>query len=419
MLKVGYVIPEWPGQTHLWIWREISHLREWGVEVRIFATQRQTREMYRARHAFAPEAESQTTYLWPMAWHRALANLLAGFVRSPLGFLRCIALALRLPVDASVSRKSLLGLIVPACYLSREVRRGGVRHLHSHSPANCTLLCMMAGRLAGIPFSQTVNANLEWWGGAMREKFNEATFSLLVTQWMVEQVRRDYPEIPAANYGLGRVGVDTRSWTPGPQRQPAPGEALRVLSVGRLTPGKGHQHLIRAIALLKADNRRVELRIGGDGPERQNLERLIVELGVKDEVTLLGSLAEDVYLSEMRAADVFVLASDAEPMGVVYMEAMACERPTIGTAAGGVGEIIADGIDGLLVPPQDPAALAEALGRLIDNPELRERLGRAGRGRVVEHFDSRKWAAVLLERIKGVAEFSGTVLTRTESVIGR
>jgi glycosyltransferase involved in cell wall biosynthesis len=409
MLRIGYVIPEWPGQTHLWIWREVSHLREWGVEVRIFATQRQSRDMYRARHAFAAEAEAQTTYLWPMAWHRAAGSVLASIVTSPVGFLRCVWMALRLPVDASVRRKSLLGLVVPACHLAREARRGGVGHLHSHSPANCTVLCMMVKRLAGIGFSQTVNANLEWWGGAMREKFAEAEFTFLVTQWLVEQVRREYPGLAVTKYGLGRVGVDTRSWTPAAESERAPRSVLRILSVGRLTPGKGHHHLIRAVSLLKNQRRRVELRIGGDGPERENLEKLIAELDTKGEASLLGSLAEDVYLAEMRAADVFVLASDAEPMGVVYMEAMACERATVGTAAGGVGEIITDGVDGLLVPPGDPAALAAAIGRLIDDPELRCRLGSAGRRRVVEEFDSRKWARVVLERIKTLVAGSGAM----------
>src|SRR5688572_2156399 len=104
MLTVSYLIPEWPGQTHLWIWREISHLREWGVPVRIFATQRQERDMYRARHAFAGEAEGQTTYLWPMPWWKAVASVVTGFLTSPIGFLRCVGLAMRLPHDSSVRR---------------------------------------------------------------------------------------------------------------------------------------------------------------------------------------------------------------------------------------------------------------------------------------------------------------------------
>src|SRR6185503_5092916 len=124
---------------------------ELGVDVRIFATQRQEREMYQARHGFAGQAERETTYLWPMGWWRVWGSLVGGFLGSPVGFLRCFGMG--------VPRS--WRLIVPACYLAREVRRGGVGHLHSHSPASCTVICMMVKRLAGVPFSQVVNANLE------------------------------------------------------------------------------------------------------------------------------------------------------------------------------------------------------------------------------------------------------------------
>src|SRR3982750_1368000 len=98
MMKVGYVIPQWPGQTHLWIWREISHLRERGVLLRIFATRRPD-ERYRGKHAFTPIAEAETTYLWPLPWWKALWLLMISFFLSPVGFARCVMLAFRLPLE--------------------------------------------------------------------------------------------------------------------------------------------------------------------------------------------------------------------------------------------------------------------------------------------------------------------------------
>lgn len=398
-MKLGYVIPEWPGQTHLWIWREISHLREWGVPIRIFSTRR-PEARYRGKHAFSDIAEAETTYLWPLPWYKALWMLLVSFLLAPIGFLRCIALAFRLPLDQKPAWKTVLPLILPACHLAREVRRDGITHLHSHTPANCAIIAMMVKRLTGVPFSQIVNANIEWWGGAMTEKFADAAFTLFVTQWMVDQMKSEFSSIPPQRYGLGRVGVDTRRWTPVPHPTAPPSAPLKVLSVGRLTPSKGHDQLMRAIAIVKNEGRAIALRIGGDGPEKEKLTALAKELNIENDVTFLGSISEETYLEEMRATDVFVLASHCEPMGVVYMEAMAIERPTIGTSAGGVGEIITDGVDGLLVPPRDPPAIAAALRRLIDDPDLRTRLGTAGRKRIVEHFDSRLWADVLLKRIQ-------------------
>jgi colanic acid/amylovoran biosynthesis glycosyltransferase len=108
-----------------------------------------------------------------------------------------------------------------------------------------------------------------------------------------------------------------------------------------------------------------------------------------------------VCLDEMRRADLFVLASDAEPLGVVYMEAMSAGVATIGTAAGGVAEIITSGVDGVLVPPKDPAALAAAIAELSSDNERRARIAAAGRATIIEKFDARLGAATLYGRLFG------------------
>jgi len=397
--RIGYVIPEWPGQTHVWMWREICHMREYGVDIRVFST-RAPSERDRARHSFAEQAKSATTYLWPMSLTSLIGAVLGEMLLHPIGFLRCIKLAFTLPIDARPRWRKLLPLIAPACYMARQVRRLKIRHLHSQVPANSTILCMMVKRLTGVPFSQMVNANLEWWGGAMREKFLDAKFTTFCTKWMVLQMQRDYPDIDPATYGLCRVAVDTRRWIlPAPRQSSS--KSLKILTVSRLVPGKGQDDLLKAIALLRQRDCEVSLRIGGDGPELANLEKLVAELGINRCVTFLGSISEDHFFQEMIAADAFVLASHSEPMGVVYMEAMATQTPTIGTAAGGVGEIITSGEDGLLVPPFDPKAIADAVQSLIDHPELREKFGHAGRAKVLREFDSRFWAAELYRRIFG------------------
>ena len=390
--SIGYVMPEWPGQTHLWLWREICHMREFGASVRLFSTRRPP-ERDKARHAFAAQAEAETTYLWPAGLWRTLVAIVSCFLRNPAGLFRCIKLAWTLPLDKP-RRLSQLKLIVPACVLARETRRGQIGHLHSHAPANSSILCMMVKRLTGVPFSQTVNANIEWWGGAMREKFHDAAFTLACTQWMFDQMRRDYPELDASRVGLCRMAVDVRKWV-AVERTPAANGALRVLTVSRLVDSKGHDDLIKAVALVANRGHPIHLRIGGAGPEQQALESLLARLGAGSVVTFLGSLSEEKYLDEMRAADVFALASHCEPLGVVYMEALATAAAVIGTAAGGVGELIVNGVNGLLVPPQNPEALAVAIETLLKDPELRRLLGKAGRQKVEMEFDSRQWAAEL------------------------
>lgn len=402
-MKIAHIMPEWPHHGHLWFWREICCLREWGVDVSIFSTRRPSAKD-RARHAFADAGEAETFYLWPMTFGRTFWAILSCFLLAPIGLFRCIGLAFTLEVDARPRWKYILPLLVPACIFARELRRRGIQHVHCHTVSKSAIVCMMVRRLTGIPFSLIVNANIEWWGGAMRQKFSDAVFTLLCTKVMVQEMKRDFPTIPPDCYALGRVGVDARRWTPPQGGRPArPDGELHILSVSRLVKSKGQDVLLRAVSLLKQAGLPVRLRIGGDGPEMDALQTLARELQLGDFATFLGSLAEDRYLAEMQAADVFVLASHAEPMGVVYMEAMSTEIPTIGTNAGGVPEMITDGVNGVLVPPNDPQSLACALRRLHQQPQLRASLGQAARQTILSEFDSRLWAADLYQRLTGHA----------------
>jgi glycosyltransferase involved in cell wall biosynthesis len=402
MKNIGYIIPEFPGQTHIWMWREISHMREWGVPLTIFSTRKPPAQV-RARHAFADAAEAETVYLWPSPLGRALTSVLWAMARHPLGFLKAAWMGMTLPVDNRPAAKSVLPLLVPATIFARECARGDISRLHSHTCSNSAVLCMMVKRILGIPFSMTLNANIEWWGGAMAEKFADADFTIAITQWLLDEMHRDYPGLKPSQALLGRIGVDTHQWVPaalnGSNGRVA--GAIRLMTVGRLDTCKGHDDLLRAVKLLVDSGKDVSLRIAGAGPEREALEQLRAEFGLVDRVQFLGSLPESRVIEELKTADLFVLASHAEPLGVVFMEAMALAVPTIGTAAGGVSEIISSGSDGLLVPPKNPSALADAISSLMSDETRRKRLGEAGREKIVREFDSRIGAATLYERLLG------------------
>ena len=209
---IGYVIPEYPGQTQIWVHREITHLREWEVQIQVFSTRRPP-ERDRSRSEFAATAESDTIYLWPISAVRALRALFWAVGR-PVRLMRCIKLAFTLPVERRPPWRTVLPLLVPSCVLAQEATRLGVSHLHSHSCSNSAILCMMTKRLAGIPFSMTLNANIEIWGGAMKAKFEDAEFTIAITHWLLDQLRRDYPSLTPAQALLGRIGVDTREPVP-------------------------------------------------------------------------------------------------------------------------------------------------------------------------------------------------------------
>lgn len=393
---VAYLIPEFPGQTHIWMWREIACLREWGVEVRMHST-RAPQAHERARHAFASDpAVLATQYLAPVKPIEAIKAALWLMLR-PIRALRAAKMAVNLPVDREGGKRpATIKLLLPAAILARRLQVQRAVHLHVHSAASSAVVAMLAHALGGPPYSITLNADLGGWGGALFEKFERSAFTIAITKKLITEVERDLRPLPPGKLLLGRIGVDTRV------NRPDPGVTRRgIVSVARLHPSKGHDTLIRAIALLRDRGISTTLRIAGAGPQKEELEALVRELKLETVVTFLGSIGDAAVVQELQRAEVFALASHAEPLGVAYMEAMACGTPTIGTAAGGVGEIITNEVDGLLVPPRDVESLANAIERVLRDSSLRERLSIAGRQKIIDEFDSRIGARTLYERVFG------------------
>lgn len=144
-----------------------------------------------------------------------------------------------------------------------------------------------------------------------------------------------------------------------------------IISISNLWPVKGIDIIMKALAQLTDE--RVAWRrytIIGEGPEKNNLQKLANELKINDRVFFLGRLIHKDTLRELALADIFCLPSEQESFGVVYLEAMAAGKPTIGCKGQGAEDIIRNGADGLLVPPKDPASLAKALKRLIQDREF-------------------------------------------------
>ncbi|WP_376790593.1 glycosyltransferase [Thermoflexus sp.] len=186
--------------------------------------------------------------------------------------------------------------------------------------------------------------------------------------------------IPVAEYSLGE---DVRkAWR---AREGYAEEDVLLVSVARMSPPKNHPLLIRAFATVACRDRRLRLLLVGDGPLRPELEDQVRVLGLENKVRFLGVRSDVPEI--LATADVFVLSSEWEGNPLSVMEAMAAGKPVIATAVGGVPELVEDGVSGLLVPPADAGALAEAIWKVVDDPELRVRMGCAAFRRAKERFD--------------------------------
>ena len=168
--------------------------------------------------------------------------------------------------------------------------------------------------------------------------------------------------------------------------QVAPSELLPdrplVLSVGNLYASKGHATVLAALARLEPRRRDVAYVVVGDGPEEGRLKARARELGLTDQVTFLGWRPHDEVLALMARADAFVLPSAPEGFGLVYAEAMAQGTPVVACRGEGPDDFVDDGVSGLLVPPDDAAAVARAITRLLDDPTAAARMAQAGRAAV-------------------------------------
>jgi glycosyltransferase involved in cell wall biosynthesis len=182
-------------------------------------------------------------------------------------------------------------------------------------------------------------------------------------------------------------GVDLEQFHPQPHETRSD---VTIGSVGRLSPEKGLKYLLQAFAQIGTAQPRVRLILAGDGPERQRLERLATRLQLDDRVDFLGDLPHEQVPQVLARLDIFAMPSTYEGFGVAAIEAAAMEVPVVASNVYGIPDVVDDGVTGLLVPPKDVSALAQALRSLITDEERRRRMGRAARAFVAERYSWEK-----------------------------
>jgi len=196
-----------------------------------------------------------------------------------------------------------------------------------------------------------------------------------------------YPGVDSKQFSIGEPSVVAR------RRLGLPDQGAVIGVLARLDPVKRHADLIVAFPQILQVAPTTRLIFVGDGSAAPNLRRLVHETGVTEQVDFLGARRDIPWI--LRALDLLVLPSQQEGLPNSILEAMAAGVPVVATRVGGIPEIVIDGETGLLVPPGDPVALANAINSLLMNPEVRQRMGSHGRARVEANFTARRAAAEL------------------------
>ncbi|MGR3409510.1 MAG: glycosyltransferase [Paracoccus sp. (in: a-proteobacteria)] len=387
---LGYLVPEFPGQTHAFFWREIQAIEDAGTPVRLYSTRRLPPGS--CPHAFAGAASARTTYLFPPR----LSSSIRVLIGRPLRLARAISYVARLHEMPVKGRLRLLALLPSAAKLVDDADRHGVDHLHIHSCANAAHLGALANILGSLPYSLTLHGDLPVYGTDHAAKMRRAKFVAAVTRPLAEQVRHASPTTDAPVIWMG---VDCARFAPVDGK--GHDGAFTVATVARLNPAKGHRFFLRAMAALKSQGIAVTYLLAGDGPERPAIEAEIDRLGLNADVRMLGALDETQIRDLLGAVDAVALTSvgQGEAAPVTVMEAMARGIPVICSRIGGTPDMIIDGVDGFLVPQEDVVAIAERLELLVSQPERAKAIGRAARLTAIQKFDHRRNAGRLLDHI--------------------
>ncbi len=381
-IRLAYLTSLYPAPSSTFITNEVDGLRRRGHSIQMNSVR-------------CPDPESlpsdlkhlshEVTYLLPAGMSDLVGTLAWAFLRAPIRCLTTLAYALTRRAPCLRERIYLLFYFVEAMLLAGSLHRRGAELLHVHHANTAAIVGMLAARYLGIPFSFTAHGSdilLE--NHLLEEKLDQARFVVTVSDYnrtyLKDSCNGRLPRVEVV-----RTGVDLDRFKVPVLRLEK--EKPRILSVGRLHAVKGFDHLVTALARVRERDLDFECGLVGDGPEREALEARIRDLGLEEHLHLAGAVGPEAMPPVYAGADVFVLPSLSEGLPVVLMEAMACGLPVVATHITGVPELVEDGVSGLLVPPAEPDALADALVRLLSDPETRRKMGRAGRRRVERSFN--------------------------------
>ena len=429
--SIGYVLMGFPRLSETFIASELHRVEAAGVSVRLFVLkpveerERGLRlpviDAIAAEPRYLPDTTSLTAPLhrWrPRHLRPFLPAIRRTLRRRPAGLARALANAggqalrdRRTPLSGP--RKVYVKELVQAIALADLLLDApGVRHLHAHFAHGTTTVTWHAATIAGLPFSFTGHArdiyapelNPHGW---LRRKLLAARFAVTCTEANVAHLKAIAPEAEVHLVYHGLNADFARMVRVDEPRRPSPNGTLRVLGVGRLVAKKGFDVMVDACGELRRRGVPFEaLIVGQDDKHAGAVRERIEALGLGDAVALAGPMGQAELLREYRRAGALcmpcrVLENDRDGIPNVLVEAMAAGAPVVATGVSGIPELVAHEVNGLLVEPDDPGALADALVRLHRDPELTARMTAAGRRTVRERFDGDRLArrlAALFER---------------------
>ncbi|MEM7653723.1 MAG: glycosyltransferase family 4 protein, partial [Pseudomonadota bacterium] len=409
---VALILKGYPRLSETFIAQEILGLERLGVSITLFSLRHPTDK---ATHPIHDEISAPVIYL-PEYLHRAPWTVIQAVrrMRHAVGWRSAWSAFFRdLKRDRTRNRVRRMGqAFVFAEHLRKHPELSLIYAHFLHTPAS---VARYAALLLDMTWTCSAHAKDIWTSPEW-----EIKEKLVEMEWLVTCTKTGADYLSGLANGPDKVsllyhGLDLQRFPPRPDRDHLhirSGRPVTILSVGRLVPKKGYETLLEALSQINQDLNWRFVHIGG-GTMADKLADMAQSLGIADRIEWRGAQPQTDVLAAYSKSDIFVLASqitadgDRDGLPNVIVEAQSQGLPVVATEVSAIPELIRDGYNGLLVPPTSPQPLSEALERLINEPELRIKMGEAGATLVRSTFDHRETVAELAGKIQATQSALG------------
>jgi len=388
-LRLAYLLSQYPAVSHTFFLHEVLGLRARGLHIETASINPTDRAVEALPPAEASEAAA-TMYLKDGRLMASAGKLLATAIAHPGALLRGLRAVARVPNLTLRQRGFWLFYLAEALLVGRWMRQCGLGHLHVHFGGPVASVGMLTAAAWRIPWSLTIHGpeellNVDAY--QLREKIAGASFVFCISDFCRSQLLQLTLPSDWHKFHVIRLGVDPMMLAPHSRSAVSGPRILELVSIGRLVPAKGHRILLEALRLLRDRGVQLRLTLIGGGPELPDLQQFVARHGLADSVAFTSALSHEQTLAHLRRADIFALASFAEGIPVALMEAMSLGLPCVSTSIAGIPELIRTGVDGLLTPPANAHAFADALESLAADAALRRSLGHSARQRIISQYN--------------------------------
>lgn len=395
--RLGIIISMFPELHETFILRELVALEKRGVEFDIYSLQC-PRDPITLDDAI--RLSSERSYYSPLISKETLAALCRTIWRHPVKLLSAVAKLIVKGRDRPTDIVKNLAILPLSLHIGELGRQRGVVHWHGHWANIPTTACWFLQQVHGHSWSAAIHGeDIFSTNRFLRHKLDDALFSVVCSGYFCDHLRTRLGLAAPEKIHLNYHGLDPRVMQYAPEAQfpeRDAGTPLKLISIGRLVPTKGHDVLIRACGQLHKAGYSFSLQLIGSGPLEDELKALAVMEGVEEYVQFRGALAFDEVLADLCRADVFCLAPRLipghPPDGIpnVIAEAMALGIPVLTTRVSAIPELVSDRQTGLLVSVDDTDSFARCLIELAQDPLLAKQLSEQASRRVAELFDQSK-----------------------------